>query len=259
MLRFAANLTWMYAEHALNDRFAAAARDGFTAVELLFPYEQTASSLAAQLRDHGLSLILMNAPPGNWEDGERGMACIPGKQKAFRESMETALAYARTLGCSRVHVMAGAEPAGVERSVLRDTYLSNLSWAGGRAAAEGVKLLIEPINRRDVPGYFLNSQQDAHEIVDEIGNPALHVQMDLYHCQIIEGDVSTKLRKYLPGKNVGHIQIASVPDRNEPDSGELDYGYLLRLIDSLNYDGWIGCEYRPRARTSEGLGWLRRF
>jgi 2-dehydrotetronate isomerase len=260
MLRFAANLTMMYGEHAFPDRFAAAARDGFTAVEYLFPYEYPAQDLAAWLQAHGLTQALFNAPPGDWAAGERGLACVPGKETEFRAGIRTAVAYAQTLRCPRVHVMSGIQPKGVERVALRRTLMANLAWAAGIAAAASVELLIEPINTRDMPGYFLNRQDEAHAIIAEIGCPALKVQMDLYHCQIVEGDVSMKLRKYLaddPLKKVGHIQIASVPARNEPDRGELNYDYLLDLIEDLRYPGWIGCEYRPKAGTSEGLTWLR--
>jgi 2-dehydrotetronate isomerase len=260
MLRFAANLTMMYGEHAFPDRFAAAARDGFTAVEYLFPYEYPAQDLAAWLQAHGLTQALFNAPPGDWAAGERGLACVPGKETEFRAGIRTVVSYAQTLRCPRVHVMSGIQPNGVERAALRRTLMANLAWAAGIAAAASIELLIEPINTRDMPGYFLNRQDEAHAIVAEIGSPALKVQMDLYHCQIVEGDVSMKLRKYLaddPQKKVGHIQIASVPARNEPDRGELNYDYLLDLIEDLGYPGWIGCEYRPKAGTSEGLTWLR--
>ena len=258
MLRFAANLTMMYGEYPFPDRFAAAARDGFTAVEYLFPYEYPAQDLAAWLRASGLIQVLLNAPPGNWPAGERGLASLPGRKAEFRAGIDTALAYARTLDCPRVHVMAGVQPAGVERAAMRSTFLANLAWAAELAAPAGVALLIEPINTRDMPGYFLNRQDEAHALVDEIGSPALKVQMDLYHCQIVEGDVSMKLRKYLDGpprKNVGHIQIASVPERNEPDRGELNYDYVLALMDDLGFDGWIGCEYRPQTDTEAGLAW----
>jgi hydroxypyruvate isomerase len=259
MPRFAANLTMMYGEYPFPDRFAAAAKDGFTAVEYLFPYEYPASELATWLHEHGLAQVLLNAPPGNWAAGERGLAALPGKEAEFRAGIHTALEYAQTLGCPRVHVMAGIQPAGVERAALRRAFAANLAWAAELAESAGKELLIEPINTRDMPGYFLNRQDEAHALVDEIGNSALKVQMDLYHCQIVEGDVSMKLRKYLASgqRNVGHIQIASVPERNEPDRGELNYDYVLDLIDDLGYDGWIGCEYRPRAGTSEGLAWLR--
>ncbi len=261
MPRFAANLTMMYGEYPFPDRFAAAAKDGFTAVEYLFPYEYRANDLAKWLHEHGLVQVLFNAPPGNWAAGERGLAGVPGKEDVFRAGIHTALEYAQTLGCPKIHVMAGAQPAGVERAAMRSAFKANLAWAAELAALAGIKLLIEPINTRDMPGYFLNRQDEAHALVEEIGSPALQVQMDLYHCQIVEGDVSMKLRKYLPSsgrRDVGHIQIASIPDRNEPDRGELNYDYVLDLIDELGYDGWIGCEYRPRAGTSEGLAWLRK-
>jgi 2-dehydrotetronate isomerase len=261
MPRFAANLTMMYGEFAFPDRFAAAAKDGFTAVEYLFPYEYPANDLATWLQEHGLVQVLFNAPPGNWAAGERGLAALPGQEAVFRAGIHTALEYAQTLGCPRVHVMAGVVPAGVERAAMRRTFKANLAWAAELAAPARIELLIEPINPRDMPGYFLNRQDEAHAIVEETGSPALKVQMDLYHCQIVEGDLSMKLQKYLPSSgqnNVGHIQVASVPGRNEPDRGELNYDYLFDQIDELGYDGWIGCEYRPRAGTSEGLDWLRK-
>jgi len=260
MLRFAANLTTMYGEHPFPSRFGAAANDGFTAVEYLFPYEYPAQQLAVWLQAHGLVQVLLNAPPGNWAAGDRGLACLPGREAEFRAAVQTALEYAQTLSCPRVHVMSGVQPHGVERVVLRQTFIANLAWAAELASSAGTELLIEPINPRDMPGYFLNRQDEAHAIVAEIASPMLKVQMDLYHCQIVEGDVSMKLRKYLSGqKTVGHIQIASVPERNEPDRGELNYDHVLGLIDELGFDGWIGCEYRPRAGTSEGLTWLHKW
>jgi hydroxypyruvate isomerase len=257
MLRFAANLSFLYGENDFPDRFAAAARDGFTAVEYLFPYEYPAQQVASWLQTHGLAQVLFNAPPGNWAAGDRGIASLPGREAEFHAAIQTALEYAQILSCPRVHVMAGLQPSGVERAAMRNTFVANLTGAAKQAAPLGIELLIEPINTRDMPGYFLNRQDEAHAIVDEIGSPALKVQMDLYHCQIVEGDVSMKLRKYL-GKNVGHLQVASVPDRNEPDQGELNYDHLFGLIEELGYNGWIGCEYRPKAETSEGLGWLKK-
>jgi hydroxypyruvate isomerase len=261
MLRFAANLTLMYGEYSFPDRFAAAARDGFSGVEFVFPYEYRAQQLAALLRENGLTQVLFNAPPGDWAAGERGLASVPGKESAFRDGIKTALAYAETLACPRVHVMAGLQPAGVELAAMRHTFVTNLTWAAELASHAGIALLIEPINTRDMPGYFLNRQDEAHAVVEEIGSPALKVQMDLYHCQIVEGDVSMKMRKYLGDaerKNVGHIQIASVPARHEPDDGELDYEYVFSVLEELNYDGWVGCEYRPKGATSDGLDWLRK-
>jgi hydroxypyruvate isomerase len=257
MLRFAANLTFLYGENNFPDRFAAAARDGFTAVEYLFPYEYPAQQVLSWLQTNGLAQVLFNAPPGNWAAGDRGIASLPGREAEFRATIETALEYAQKLSCPRVHVMAGIQSPGIERTAARSTFVTNLKWAVQQAAPLGIELLIEPINTRDMPGYLLNRQDEAHAIVDEIGSPALKVQMDLYHCQIVEGDVSMKLRKYL-GKNVGHLQIASVPDRNEPDQGEINYDYLFDLIEELGYKGWIGCEYRPKAGTSDGLGWLKK-
>jgi 2-dehydrotetronate isomerase len=260
MPRFAANLSMMYTEHAFLDRFAAAAADGFDAVEFMFPYEFPRAEIAKRLVDHNLKQVLFNAPPGDARSGERGMASLPTHRDAFRRSiLEQALPYALALKCPRIHVMAGIGPSGVEREELRATFIANLAWAADQAASVGVDVLIEPINRRDVPGYLLNRQDDAHEIVGEVGAPNLKVQMDLYHCQIVEGDVATKLRKYLPTMRVGHIQIAGVPDRHEPDIGELHHPYLFKLIDELGWDGHVGCEYRPRAGTSAGLGWLHDF
>ena len=256
MPRFAANLSMMYTEHAFLDRFAAAARDGFAAVEFLFPYEWPAATIAAALADNGLKQVLFNAPPGDFAGGERGIAALPGREEEFRSGFARALDYAAALGCSRVHVMAGLVPAGGDRASMRARYLGHLAWAAERARAAGVDVLIEPINTRDIPGYLLNRQDEAHAVLAEVGAANLKVQMDLYHCQIVEGDVAMKLRAYLPTGRVGHLQIAGVPERHEPDAGELNYGYLFERDRSLGYKGWIGCEYRPAGDTSQGLSWL---
>jgi hydroxypyruvate isomerase len=256
MPRFAANLTMMYPEHAFLDRFAAAAGDGFEAVEFLFPYEWPAARLAVVLAEHRLQQVLFNAAQGDFASGERGIAALPGREDEFRSAIDRGLEYAAALGCPRVHVMAGLAPQAADRRSMRATYVTNLAWAAHRASATGVDVLIEPINTRDIPGYFLNRQDDAHAIVVEIGAANVKVQMDLYHCQIVEGDVAMKLRSYLPTGRVGHLQIAGVPERHEPDLGEVNYGYLFDVIDELGWDGWIGCEYRPKASTSAGLGWL---
>jgi 2-dehydrotetronate isomerase len=259
MPRFAANLSMMYAEHPFLERFAAAARDGFKAVEYLFPYDHPAGELAQRLKDNGLQQVLFNAPPGDWSAGERGMACLPGRTQEVRSAVQRALEYAAVLGCPRVHLMAGLAPAGADHALLRRTYVENVAWAAEQAARQGVQILLEPINTRDIPGFFLNRQDEAHAIVTEVGAPNLKVQMDLYHCQIVEGDVSTRIRQSIPTGRVGHLQIAGVPQRHEPDVGELNYPFLFDVIDETGYDGWIGCEYRPKAGTSEGLGWLRRY
>lgn len=268
MPRFAANLSMLYPEHAFLDRFEAAARDGFEGVEYLFPYAHEPAELAARLRAHGLRQVLFNAPPGDWDAGDKGLACLPGREEAFRAGIAQALRYAEALECPRIHVMAGLVPAGRERAELRPTYVANLRWAAGEAARQGVNLLIEPINTRDIPGFFLNRQDHAHELLAEIGAPNVQVQMDLYHCQIVEGDVAMKIRQYLPTGRVGHFQVAGVPQRHEPDLGELNHDYLFGVIDEVaaecGWDGWVGCEYRPArgaaaGGTSAGLEWLRRW
>ncbi|MBZ8138761.1 hydroxypyruvate isomerase [Rubrivivax gelatinosus] len=264
MPRFAANLSMLYNEHDFLDRFAAAARDGFKAVEYLFPYAYTTEQLAALLKAHGLQQVLFNAPPGNWDAGERGIACLPGREAEFRDGIAQALAYACALSCPRIHVMAGLVPAGQTRESVRATYVANVAYAAAEAAKLGINVLIEPINERDMPGFFLNRQDQAHAIVAEVGAANLKVQMDLYHCQIVEGDLAAKIRQWLPTGQVGHFQIAGVPTRHEPDVGEIHHPYLFALLDELGYDGWIGCEYRPRrgavpGGTSDGLGWMKPY
>ena len=257
MPRFAANLTMMYNEHAFLDRFAACARDGFRAVEYLFPYEHPAAEIRARLDGNGLVQALFNAPPGDWAAGERGLASLPGREDEFRRSVETALDYARTIGNDKLHVMAGLVDMDGDRARHHETYLRNLAWAAEAAHGDGIQILIEPINQRDMPGYFLSRQDDGQAICREVGAPNLRVQFDCYHCQIVEGDLAMKLKRDIAG--IGHIQIAGVPERHEPDLGELNYPYLFALIDALGYEGWIGCEYRPKAATSDGLGWLRPY
>lgn len=258
MPRIAANLSLMYAEHAFLDRFGAAARDGFRFVECPFPYEAPAADIARRLRDHGLQQVLINAPPGR--PGERGIAALPGRDDEFRRSFtEQALPYARALGCPRVHVMAGTVPADSDRAACGATLLANLRWAAPLAAAEGVTLLLEPLNPRDAPGYLYSRQAEAHAVVAELGAANVQVQFDLYHCQISEGDVAMKLRQYLPTGRVGHIQFAGVPERHEPDIGELHHPYLFALIDELGWRVPLGAEYKPRAATSAGLGWFNPY
>jgi hydroxypyruvate isomerase len=277
MPKFAANLSMMYPELPFLERFEAAAGDGFKAVEFLFPYSFDRQELAARLKGNGLQQVLFNAPPGGtdaasiaqaWEKaGDRGTAAVPGREAEFRAGVLLALDYAEVLDCPRIHLMAGLLAAGQEREEVRPTYVSNLRWAAAEAAKQGRDVLIEPINTRDVPRFFLNRQDHAHEILAEVGASNLKVQMDLYHCQIVEGDVAMKIRKYLPTGAVGHFQIAGVPERHEPDIGEMNYPYLFAVIDEVTracgWDGWLGCEYRPRqggepGGTSAGLGWLPR-
>ena len=270
MPRFAANLNWLYAELPFVERFEAAARDGFKAVELMSPYSCPVTELKALLADNSLQFVLLNTPPGGtdtasieaaWASPQKGTACLPGHEAEFDAGMALALGYAQALGCPRIHVMAGVLHEGADLQAAHAVYVGNLRQAASQAAAAGVELLIEPINTRDIPGYFLNRQDQAHAIVDEVGAANLKVQMDLYHCQVVEGDLAMKLRRYMPTGRVGHIQIAGAPGRNEPDVGEINYPYLFALLDELGYSGWVGCEYKPvrglaPGATSDGLGWL---
>ena len=269
MPKFAANLSMLYPEldfldRSGLDRFSAAAKDGFKGVEFLFPYAYKKQDIAARLADCGLQQVLFNAPPGDWDGGERGVACIPGRETEFQTGIALALEYAEALACPRLHVMAGLIPEGATRESLTTTYINSPRFAAKAAAKQGVDVLIEPINTRDIPRFFLNRQDHAHELIAEIGAVNLKVQFDLYHCQIVEGDVATKIRQYLPTGRVGHFQIAGVPERHEPDIGELNYPYLFKVIDEVaqqcGWTGWVGCEYRPSrgtqtGGTSAGLGW----
>jgi len=255
----------LYPEIDFLDRFEAAAHDGFKAVEYLFPYAFEAREIRARLDANGLQQVLFNAPPGDWDAGERGLACLPGREAEFRDGLLRALDYAQALDCPRIHVMAGLIPEGKEREAVQPTYLDNLRWAAAEAKKAGRDLLLEPINQRDIPRFFLNRQDHAHEIIGLLGADNVKVQMDLYHCQIVEGDVAMKIRKYLPTGRVSHFQIAGVPQRHEPDLGELNHPYLFSVIDEVaaqcGWQGWVGCEYRPArgavaGGTSDGLDWL---
>lgn len=257
MPRLSANLSFLFTEHAFLDRFAAAAAAGFRGVEFLFPYDHAPETLARALGDAGLEAVLFNLAPGDWQAGERGLAALPGREADFAQALAQAADYAAALGCRRLHIMAGIVPAGVDPTPYRTVYLRNLERAARRLAPLGVRVLIEPINPRDMPGYLLTRQGDAIALLDELGASNAALQMDLYHCQIVEGDLTTRIRRHVD--RVGHFQIAGVPDRQEPDHGELDIHHLLREIDSSGYDGWVGCEYRPRGNTLAGLGWARPY
>ncbi len=257
MPRFAANLSMMFNEVPFLERFDAAARAGFEAVEFLFPYDHAPEEVAARLRAADVKNVLFNLPPGDWAKGERGLAALPGREAEFRAGVATALRYAKALGTPALHPMCGLVPDGADRVAARRVYLENLRFAAGALAREKLILVVEPINGRDIPGYFLQTQADAHAIREEVGAENLRVQMDLYHAQIVEGDLSVKLRRWI--RHVGHVQIASVPERNEPDRGEVSYPHLFALLDELGYAGWIGCEYRPARGTVEGLGWFEQY
>ena len=255
MPKFAANLTMMFNEVPFPERFSAAAKTGFAAVEFLFPYDYPVADVTRWLKAAGLKSVLFNMPPGDWAAGERGLASLPGREEEFRAGVARALEYALSMGTPTLHAMAGLLPEGAERKRHRAVLVANLRHAAMALAEHGLTLVIEPINRRDIPGYFLNTQAEAHAIRTEIGAANLKVQMDFYHAQIVEGDLSMTLKNNFEG--IGHIQIASVPDRHEPDAGEVNYRHLFRLLDELGYSGWVGCEYRPRGKTEDGLVWMK--
>ena len=260
MPRFSANLTFLFNEVPFLERFAEAAHAGFRAVEFAFAYDVNAVDIAAAAKEQRVDIVLINAPPGDYAAGDRGTASIPGREHEFQAGIVTALRYARVLNCPRLHVMAGVMPAEApaeERALRLRTYVRNLRFACEEADLQNVQIMIEPINPRDFPGYVLNTQADAHRIREEIGADNLKVQMDFYHAQIVEGDLAYKVRRWLP--HIGHVQIAGVPDRHEPDDGEVNYTYLFRLLDELKYPGYVGCEYRPKAGTAAGLTWLYRL
>jgi hydroxypyruvate isomerase len=257
MPKFAANLSFIFQEVDFLDRFAAAAECGFKAVEYLGAYDHPLERVAAQLEKHGLTQALFNLPPGDWTKGERGLAALPGREAEFRAGVDTALTYAKATKCRLVHAMAGLVPEGDDRAAAERSYVANLRYAAERAAPEGVSVIIEPINTRDIPGYFLNTTRQAIAIIDRVGRPNLQLQLDLYHVQIMEGDLAHHIRT-LAGR-YPHIQIAGNPGRHEPDIGEINYPFLFDLLDEIGYAGWIGCEYRPQTETRAGLGWARRY
>jgi hydroxypyruvate isomerase len=250
MLRFCANLNFLFTEVPLLDRFEAAARAGFKAVEIGNPYEAPAADIAARLKSNGLAPALFNISAGDASAGERGRSALAGREKDFDADMETALRYAAATGCTLIHVMAGL----VHQGARRETFVANLKRAARKAAAAGVNLVIEPINRRDIPGYFLNKLPEARSVIHEVGEPNLGLQFDLYHRQVEDGDVAVAMKEY--AALTRHYQIASPPDRGEPDAGEMNYRWLLQQIDASGYTGYVGCEYKPRRGTVEGLKWL---
>lgn len=256
MPKFAANLSMMFNEVPFLERFAAASKAGFKGVEYLFPYEFPAEVVAERLREARLENVLFNLPAGNWAAGERGITCLPGREEEFRASVAKAVSYAKALGTTRLHAMAGIAPKGSDAAACQATLIANLKYAAAELAGQGFTLLLEAINTRDFPGFFVSTQAHAYEICEAVGAPNLKMQMDLYHMQVMEGDLATKLKRYAP--QCGHIQIAGAPERHEPDTGEVRYEYLFQLLDDIGYKGWVGCEYRPAGKTEDGLGWFRR-
>lgn len=257
MPKFAANLTMLFNEFPFMDRFEAAAQAGFKGVEYLFPYAFDKFEIAERLEKFGLTQVLHNLPAGNWEAGERGIACHPDRVGEFQEGVGRAIEYATTLGCKQLNCLAGIAPAGVAEDKVRATFVDNLGFAAGRLKDAGIKLLIEPINTYDIPGFHLSRTAQAIDIIEAVGSDNLFVQYDIYHMQRMEGELANTIAKHLA--RIGHIQLADTPGRNEPGTGEINYAWLFRHIDKLGYTGWIGCEYKPAAGTVEGLGWIEKL
>ncbi|MEO6779967.1 MAG: 2-oxo-tetronate isomerase [Bradyrhizobium sp.] len=255
MPHFAANLSMMFAELPFLDRFDAAAKAGFTAVEFLFPYEYPADRIGERLHRNRLTQALFNLPPGNWEAGEKGFASLPDRFADLQASLRTALPYVQATGVKRLHLMAGMARRSDPTAVA--AFRKSVQWAAEFLRPHGLDIVIEPINPRNVPGYFLNDFAFAHDLILEMKIPNLKLQFDIYHCQIIHGDVTMRLREMMP--IIGHIQIASIPSRNEPDGEELNYPFLFTELDRLGYAGFVGCEYNPRGNTMDGLGWFKPY
>ena len=255
MPRFAANLTTLFNESPFLERFAAARRAGFEAVEFVSPYEHPPEILARAVRAEGLAVSVFNMPAGDWAAGDRGMACDPRRTAEFREGVGRAVEYAHALGCGQVHAMAGLRPGGLPEEALRAAYLENLRFAGRELDRHGLRLLVEAINDRDMPGYFLTTSRQAFDLMAEAGVPNLFFQFDVYHLHIMEGDLARTLEDHLD--RIGHVQIADAPGRHEPGTGEIDWRSLFRHLDRIGYRGWVGCEYRPLAGTEAGLGWMK--
>jgi hydroxypyruvate isomerase len=253
MPKLAANLTMLYNELDFLDRFDAAAQSGFKGVEFLFPYAYPKDALVERLSRNRLTQVLHNLPAGDWAGGDRGIACQPSRISEFRDSVGQAIDYARALGCRQMNCLAGIAPPGVDPERVRATFVENLRSAAGELARAGIRLLIEPINVYDIPGFYLNHTRQALDIIADVGSPNLFVQYDIYHMQRMEGELANTIKASLP--KIAHMQLADNPGRNEPGTGEINYRFLFEFIDALGYEGWIGCEYKPRGSTLDGLGW----
>jgi hydroxypyruvate isomerase len=257
MPRFAANLSMMFNEVPFLDRFGQARRAGFDAVEFLFPYDHPAAELRQRLDNSGLAVVLFNMPPGDWAAGERGLACLPGRQAEFRDGVSRALDYAQALGSPLLHAMAGIAPSGLRPGVAAALYAANLAWAADACAAAGVRVVVEPINQRDMPGYFLATTAQGAAICEALGPDRVGLQLDLYHCQVSEGDLTRHMEALMP--ITAHVQVADVPGRHEPGTGEIAWDWVFPQLDALGYPGWVGCEYRPAGDTVAGLAWRERY
>lgn len=257
MPKFCANLTMLFNEVPFMDRFAAAAKAGFRGVEYLFPYDYDKNALADALHGHQLTQVLHNLPAGNWAAGERGIACHPGRAAEFQDGVGRAIEYATALGCTQVNCLAGIRPPQVDPNDARETFVRNLQFAAPKFQAAGIRLLIEPINTRDIPGFFLNYSKQAIDLIKAVGSDNLYLQYDIYHMQIMEGDLARTIEANLA--LIPHMQLADNPGRHEPGSGEINYPWLFRFVDRIGYQGWIGCEYKPAAATEAGLDWIKPY
>ena len=253
MPRYAANLSMLFTEAPFLDRFALAAQAGFQAVEFLFPYAFPAHEIRQRLQDNGLQLVLHNLPAGDWDAGERGIACLPDRMAEFRSGVGQAIEYAQALGVPQLNCLVGKTPAGVADALLRATLVENLRFAAGELKQAGLKLLVEPINTFDIPGFYLHGSAQTLAVLDEVGADNAYLQYDIYHMQRMEGELAATMTKHLA--RIAHIQLADNPGRNEPGTGEIHYPFLFALLDRIGYDGWIGCEYKPATTTQAGLGW----
>jgi len=257
MPKLCANLSLLYTELDFMDRFAAAAKSGFKGVEYLFPYAYPKEQLVEALARNKLAQVLHNMPPGDWAKGDRGIACQPARVGEFQDGVGKAIEYASALGCKQVNCLAGLAPSGVAPDKVRATFVSNLKFAAEQTKAAGIRLVTEPVNNRDVPGFYLNRSQQALEIMDEVGSDNLFLQYDIYHMQIMEGNLARTIETNLA--RINHMQLADNPGRHEPGTGEINYPFLFDWIDRIGYAGWIGCEYNPKAGTVEGLGWAKPY
>ncbi|ASO28616.1 hydroxypyruvate isomerase [Vibrio anguillarum] len=257
MAKFAANLTMLFTEVPFLERFEQAHRAGFKAIEFLFPYVFEPQVLATKLAQYDFEQALFNMPPGDWDAGEKGFAALPGREQEFKQSVATALMYAKALNCKKVHAMSGIIDSAHSMQQHIDTFIANIRYAADAFARHGIDVLIEPLNNRDVPNYFIAHQRRAVELIQRVNRPNVKLQLDLYHAQIMDGDLDVLIHELAPF--IGHIQIASVPHRNEPSDGEINYPYLFDVLDNSGYNGWIGCEYKPRTTTEQGLGWVKPY
>ncbi|MDB5531166.1 MAG: hydroxypyruvate isomerase [Devosia sp.] len=257
MPEFSANLTFLYTELPFLERFAAAAADGFPAVEYVGPYDHPPEVIADLLKQHNLKQALFNLPAGDWAGGERGIGCFPDRVEEFQAGVATAIRYGKALGCSKINCLAGIAPAGVDRDVLQSTLVENLKYAAPRLAEAGIKLLMEPINQRDMPGFFVSTTDHAEAIMADVNSSNLFLQYDIYHTQVMQGDLLSTYERL--SNRIAHIQIADNPGRNEPGTGEINYANILPALDRLGYDGFVGCEYKPKTTTTAGLGWMQPY